>query len=86
MIHTQIPAPLDTIAAGAKTASSDAADAVGTALSSRPGRLVLSSAVDPDDPELLAAVNEVLRSGRALMESKISGLVPGGLGDLLPGS
>ena len=51
-------------------------------------------AIDPDDPELLAdmilaAVNEALRSGQALMESKVSGLMPGGLGDLgglLPGS
>ena len=51
-------------------------------------------AIDPDDPELLAdmilaAVNEALRSGQALMESKMSGLMPGGLGDLgglLPGS
>ena len=50
-------------------------------------------AIDPDDPDLLAdlvlaAVNEALRSGRALMESKMSGLMPGGLGDLgglLPG-
>jgi hypothetical protein len=42
-------------------------------------------AIDPDDPELLsdlvlAAVNEALRSARGLMESKMSGLVPGGLG------
>jgi DNA-binding YbaB/EbfC family protein len=51
-------------------------------------------AIDPDDPELLsdlvlAAVNEALRSPRALMESKMAGLVPGGLGDLgglLPGA
>jgi hypothetical protein len=51
-------------------------------------------AIDPDDPELiadtvLAAVNEALRSSRALMESKMSGLIPGdlgGLGGLLPGS
>ena len=51
-------------------------------------------AIDPDDPELLsdlvrAAVNEALRSARALMESKMAGLVPGGLGDLgglLPGA
>jgi hypothetical protein len=50
-------------------------------------------AIDPDDPELLAdtvlaAVNEALRSSRALMESKMSGLIPGdlgGLGGLLPG-
>ena len=50
-------------------------------------------AIDPDDPELLAdmilaAVNEALRSGQALLESKMSGLMPGGLGDLgglLPG-
>ena len=51
-------------------------------------------AIDPDDPELLAdlvlaAVNEALRSARSLMESKMSGLMPGGLGDLgglLPGA
>ena len=51
-------------------------------------------AIDPDDPELLsdlvlAAVNEALRSARSLMESKMSGLLPGdlgGLGGLLPGS
>jgi DNA-binding YbaB/EbfC family protein len=51
-------------------------------------------AIDPDDPELLAdmilaAVNEALRSARGLMESKMSGLIPGdlgGLGGLLPGS
>ena len=51
-------------------------------------------AIDPDDPELLAdmilaAVNEALRSARGLMESKMSGLMPGdlgGLGGLLPGS
>jgi DNA-binding YbaB/EbfC family protein len=50
-------------------------------------------AIDPDDPDLLAdmvlaAVNEALRAGRALMESKMSGLIPGdlgGLGGLLPG-
>jgi nucleoid-associated protein EbfC len=48
-------------------------------------------AIDPDDPELLsdmvlAAVNEALRSSRGLMESKMSGLIPGGLGDLgIPG-
>lgn len=44
-------------------------------------------AIDPDDPGLLAdmvqaAVNEALRSGRALMESKMSGLIPGDLGGL----
>ena len=50
-------------------------------------------AIDPEEAELLqdmvlAAVNEALRSSRALMESKMSGLMPGGLGDLgglLPG-
>ncbi len=50
-------------------------------------------AIDPGDPELLAdmvlaAVNEALRSARGLMESKMSGLIPGdlgGLGGLLPG-
>ena len=44
-------------------------------------------AIDPDDPELLedmvlAAVNEALRSARSLMESKMSGLIPGDLGSL----
>ena len=48
-------------------------------------------AIDPNDPELLAdmilaAVNEALRSGRGLMDSKMSGLIPGDLGGLgLPG-
>ena len=51
-------------------------------------------AIDPDDPELLAdivtaAVNQALRDGRALLESKVSGLLPGGLESLglgdLPG-
>ncbi|MDH4104476.1 MAG: YbaB/EbfC family nucleoid-associated protein, partial [Thermoleophilia bacterium] len=38
---------------------------------------------------VLAAVNEALRSARGLMETKMSGLIPGdlgGLGGLLPGS
>jgi DNA-binding YbaB/EbfC family protein len=48
-------------------------------------------AIDPDDPEMLsdlvlAAVNEALRSSRSLMESKISGMLPPGMGGLgLPG-
>ena len=48
-------------------------------------------AIDPDDPEMLsdlilAAVNEALRSANALMESKMQGVLPGGLGGLgLPG-
>ncbi|HET7045180.1 MAG TPA: YbaB/EbfC family nucleoid-associated protein [Gaiellaceae bacterium] len=48
-------------------------------------------AIDPDDPEMLsdlvlAAVNEALRSSRNLMESKISGMLPPGMGGLgLPG-
>lgn len=48
------------------------------------------SAIDPDDPDLLAdmivaAVNEALRSARSLMESKM-GSAMGGLGELgLPG-
>jgi len=50
-------------------------------------------AIDPDDPELLAdmvlaAVNEALRSAQGLMQSKMSGVIPGdlgGLGGLLPG-
>ena len=48
-------------------------------------------AIDPEDPELLedmilAAVNEAIRSARALMESKLGGLAGGTLGGLgLPG-
>jgi len=48
-------------------------------------------AIDPADPELLAdmvlaAVNEALRSAQGLMQSKVSGLIPGDLGSLgLPG-
>ena len=51
-------------------------------------------AIDPDDPELLAdlvtaAVNQALRDGRALIESKVSSVLPGGLEGLglgnLPG-
>ena len=48
-------------------------------------------AIDPDDPEMLAdlvlaAADEALRSGRSLMESKLQGMIPGGLGGLgLPG-
>ena len=39
-------------------------------------------AIDPDDPEMLAdlvlaAANEAIRSGRNLMESKLSGMLPG---------
>jgi DNA-binding YbaB/EbfC family protein len=47
-------------------------------------------AIDPNDPELLgdlvtAAVNEALRSGRALVESRVGSLIPSDLGGLLPG-
>ena|ERR1041385_2497523 len=47
-------------------------------------------AIDPNDPEMLAdvitaAVNEALRSGRALLESKVGNLLPADLGGLLPG-
>ena len=49
-------------------------------------------AIDPEDPELLgdvvtAAVNQALREGHALLESKVSALLPGGLEGLghLPG-
>ena len=48
-------------------------------------------AIDPDDPEMLAdlvlaAANEAIRSGRNLMESKLSGMLPGGMGGQgLPG-
>ena len=53
--------------------------------------VIAPDAIDPDDPELLAdlvlaAVNEALRSASALMESKMQGMLPGGLGGLgLPG-
>ena len=48
-------------------------------------------AIDPEDADMLqdmvlAAVNEALRSARSLMESKMSGLLPGDLGGLLPGA
>jgi DNA-binding YbaB/EbfC family protein len=53
---------------------------------------IAPEAIDPEDPELLAdvvtaAVNQALRDGRALLESKMSGLLPGGLEGLgnLPG-
>lgn len=55
------------------------------------GIVIDPRAIDPDDPELLAdlvlaAVNEALRSASALMESKLQGVVPGGLSGLgLPG-
>jgi len=47
-------------------------------------------AIDPSDPELLgdlvtAAVNEALRAGRALVEAKVSAVLPPDLGGLLPG-
>jgi len=48
-------------------------------------------AIDPNDPEMLedmilAAVNEAIRSARALTESKLGGLAGGALGGLgLPG-
>lgn len=47
-------------------------------------------AIDPSDPELLAdlvtaAVNEALRAGRSLIESKLSSVMPSDLGGLLPG-
>jgi DNA-binding YbaB/EbfC family protein len=47
-------------------------------------------AIDPDDPEMLgdlvtAAVNEALRNGHALLESKLGEVLPTGLQGLLPG-
>jgi len=47
-------------------------------------------AIDPSDPELLgdlvtAAVNQALHDGRARIEAKVSGLIPGDLGGLLGG-
>ena len=47
-------------------------------------------AIDPDDPEMLedmvlAATNEALRSANQLVQSKMGGLLGGGLGGLLPG-
>ena len=55
------------------------------------GLTIDPKAIDPADPEMLAdlvtaAVNEALRSANALMESKVQGMLPGGLGGLgLPG-
>ena len=55
------------------------------------GIMIDPKAIDPDDPEMLAdlvlaAVNEALRSATSLMESKMQGMLPGGLGGLgLPG-
>jgi nucleoid-associated protein EbfC len=52
---------------------------------------IAPEAIDPDDPELLsdmilAAVNEALRSAQSLMESRLGGMMGGGLGGLgLPG-
>jgi len=48
------------------------------------------NAIDPDDPELLgdmitAAANEALRAARAKLETKMQGMLPPGLGGLLPG-
>ena len=47
-------------------------------------------AIDPDDPEMLAdlvmaAANQALEAGRDLIQSKVSGALPPGLGGLLPG-
>ena len=47
-------------------------------------------AIDPADPEMLAdlvmaAANQALEAGRDLIQSKVSGALPPGLGGLLPG-
>jgi len=47
-------------------------------------------AIDPSEPELLAdlilaAVNEALRNGQALLQSKLGEAIPPGLHGLLPG-
>ncbi len=47
-------------------------------------------AIDPSEPELLAdlilaAVNEALRNGQALLQSKLGEALPPGLHGLLPG-
>jgi DNA-binding YbaB/EbfC family protein len=47
-------------------------------------------AIDPDDPELLgdlvlAAVNQALEAGRALVQAKVGQALPPELGGLLPG-
>ena len=55
------------------------------------GGEIVGITIDPDDPEMLAdlvlaAVNEALRSASSLMESKMQGMLPGGLSGLgLPG-
>lgn len=47
-------------------------------------------AIDPDDPEMLgdlvvAAANQALEAGRALIQAKVGQALPPGLGGLLPG-
>ena len=52
---------------------------------------IAPEAIDPDDPEILAdmvlaAVNEAIRSAQSLVETRLGGMMPGGLGGLgLPG-
>jgi DNA-binding YbaB/EbfC family protein len=51
---------------------------------------IAPKAIDPDDPEMLAdlvmaAANQALEAGRNLIQSKVSGALPPGLGGLLPG-
>jgi DNA-binding YbaB/EbfC family protein len=80
--------------AAKETAEASAGGGMVTVVASASGELkelrIDPKAIDPEDPELLAdlvtaAVNEALRSGRTLLESKLGSLLPGGLGGLLPG-
>lgn len=80
--------------AGKETATASAGGGAVTVVASAAGEIkeltIDPKAIDPDDPEMLAdlvtaAVNEALRSARAKVESKMRGMLPPGLGGLLPG-
>jgi|SRR5579884_1361820 len=80
--------------AGKETATASAGGGAVTVVATAAGEIkeltIDPKAIDPDDPELLAdlvtaAANEALRSARARVEAKMRGLLPPGLGGLLPG-
>jgi nucleoid-associated protein EbfC len=72
------------------TAGGGVVTVVATAGGEIAGVTIDPKAIDPDDPELLAdlvtaAANEALRAARAKLEAKMQGMLPPGLGGLLPG-
>jgi hypothetical protein len=80
--------------AAKETAEATAGGGMVTVVASAAGEIkeltIDPKAIDPSDPELLgdlvtAAVNQALRDGRARLEAKMSGLIPGDLGGLLGG-